>query len=92
MLFAKPEIANDVPLMLLWLRTSDEKFEAVDTCTLYVAAPDEAFQLRVKEVETPVARSAGETNTGATGGATRVVTIMIFELGLVPPAPTARTL
>jgi hypothetical protein len=46
------------------LSTVVEKFDTVETCTPYVAAPVTAFQLKLGVTETPVATSAGEASVG----------------------------
>ena len=56
-----------------------EKSDAVDTCTVYDAAPDDAFQLSVGVMLTPVAASAGEISVGDEGAETIVVKLRELE-------------
>jgi len=51
----------------------------VETWSRYDVAPDEAVQLIVGLVETPVALSAGDVRDGAEGAATIVVKEIVEE-------------
>jgi len=66
-LAASPLTLYEVVVILLWSTTVVEKFELVETCSRYDVAPEEAFQVRVGDVETPVAPLAGEASVGAEG-------------------------
>jgi len=64
---------REVPVSVESSTTGDESVDEVETCRRYDVAPDEAPQLIVGLVETPVALSAGDVNDGAEGAATIVV-------------------
>jgi hypothetical protein len=71
------------------LTSGDAKFEAVETCTPYDAAPETAFHVKLGVVDTPVAESTGDATLGVP---TIVVNVDVVEKALVPPAFAALTL
>jgi hypothetical protein len=66
-----PVITCEVPVMLGPEKTKDEKAAEVDTCRVYEVAPARLFQVRVGEVDCPVAPLAGER---------RVTGLMVVKL------------
>ena len=68
--------------------TNVAKVFTVDTSRRYSVAPDTAPQLAVNDVE---ATKVSAVATGATGAATKVVVVIIFELVEVPDTFLALT-
>ena len=64
---------HDVPVTVASSRTVVLNEDDVESCTRYVLAPDEAFQLNVVLVEIPVAPLDGDESVGGDGDATIVV-------------------
>ena len=60
--------------------TVEEKFELVDTCTLYEVAPLEAFQESVNVDGCPVEPLAGDASTGADGGVIAGAAVVKFNI------------
>jgi hypothetical protein len=79
----KPVIGWDVPVIVESLNTVTANVLLVETCTRYVFAPTDAFQLNVGFVDWLVARFSGAINTGANGAAL-VVKLHTVEYALVP--------
>ena len=91
MLFARPLTAPDVPVRPLWLDTVVPKFAAVDTSTLYDAAPVTVPQFIVIEVGSFTVPLDGEASTGTVDAAMIVVKLHAPDQALVPLALLAFT-
>ena len=91
MLFAKLLSDTDTPVRPDWLDTVVAKFAAVDTITLYDAAPVTVPQVRVGEVEAFAVPLVGVASVGATGAAMIVVKFHAPDQALIPPTFAAFT-
>jgi hypothetical protein len=85
-LVVRPVSTCEVPFIPDCVNATVEKVFEVDTCTEYVVAPARVFQVRVGEVDCPVAPLAGER---------RVTGLMVVKLHAPDQGevvPFARTL
>ena len=86
--------SGPICFVVAWVESSRiilEKFELVDTCIRYEAAPVEANHSSIGVTETPVAPSAGDSKAGAAGARRMVVKVRTVDHALVPPAFLAFT-
>ena len=67
------------------------KLGSAETCSVYDVAPEEALQLSVGVVETPVAPLVGELRIGVASTVVKVHVAIGLGQALVPPALVALT-
>ena len=92
MLFGKGPSSEVVPVSVESSRTVELNAGFNETWSLYVAAPVEAFQPKVRVTGWSVAPFAGDESVGDAGGAGIVVKLHAVEYALVPPRFFAFTL
>ena len=85
MLFDNPLTDREVTASVESSTTSGENVELVETCNLYVDAPEDAFQLNINVVGWPVAPLAGDASVGADGTAGMVVKFHGAPVAVVLP-------